>query len=292
VSDHESWQDEVPAYVASRLDGEARDRFESHLKACPACAALVATWKGIVSALHDHGATLFEDHPSEAVLRAYALAREGPGDPGIARHLAACAACELEVTAWRTRQALGLRSGTIHHRGAAVGARGGAFRTPVLWLSAGLFAGLGLAVLLRLAPALRPERSERRPPAAPQPVAAWTGPVQLLLLGSPLRGQGALATFRIEPDQPFALIAVQPALPGSAADSERYRFLIRRETGEVAWVSELDASQIRRHLETTEVVTFAVPSADLKPGRYEMRMLPRDRPDGGPLLEIPFAILP
>jgi len=43
VSDHESWQDEVPAYVASRLDGEARERFEFHLKSCPECAAQVAT---------------------------------------------------------------------------------------------------------------------------------------------------------------------------------------------------------------------------------------------------------
>jgi len=292
VTDHESWQDEVPAYVASRLEGEARDRFESHLRNCPACVTQVATWKEIVSALHDHGAILFEDHPSEAALRAYALAREGAGDAGIARHLATCASCELEVTAWRTRQALGLRSGTIRRRGAAIEARGGALRAPVLWLGAGLMAGLGLAVLLRLAPTSRPETRERRPAAAMQPVATWTGPVQLLVLGSPLRGQGALPTFRIEPDQPFALIAVQPALPESAGDTERYRFLIRRETGEVAWVSELDASQIRRHLETTEVVTFAVPSVDLSPGRYEMRVLPRDRQENEPLLQMPFQIVP
>src|SRR5439155_19419010 len=44
--------------------------------------------------------------------------------------------CELEVTAWRTRQALGLRSGTIRRRGAAIEARGGALRAPVLWLGA------------------------------------------------------------------------------------------------------------------------------------------------------------
>ena len=226
--DHDELQGDIAAYAASRLEGEERARLEVHLKTCDACADLAATWKEIASAVREAGGLLFDRHPDERALREQALAGSTAGDPALARHIASCASCGLEVVAWRKRAAA--RSAT---RSASValssGGWPGATRRLALALAAGVILGVGLSLLLR-PPSHRPiERAERGTEAPSPAPPAWTGPVQLLVLASPVRGEGSPPAFHLEPGPPFALIAAPLVLPETAVDGDRYRFEIRRD---------------------------------------------------------------
>lgn len=309
MTDHREWQEEVPAYVAGRLGDEARQAFEAHLSECDACSEIAATWKEIASSMRRGGEELSSAHPDEMALRDYATGGATLANRDVARHIVYCASCELEVSAWKAREA-GLRSpagGEV--RSAPAGPWPAGARVAVVAVAIGIIVGVGLAIVLRPAPPAGIQIARQDPsvrPAGPEPVgpspggapqptgplAAPAGPVQLLVLGGALRGGEPAPAFRIGAAQPFVLVAVQPTLPARAGADDLYRFEVVRAGGEVVWSSEQTVAQIRPHLESSEVITFAIPSEALPAGHYEMRVAARGAPGAGPIVRIPFDILP
>ena len=62
VTVHDDFQRDIPAFLASRLDKEAGERLQSHVKDCALCAEALASWRIIAGAVHDHGDVLFRPH--------------------------------------------------------------------------------------------------------------------------------------------------------------------------------------------------------------------------------------
>jgi putative zinc finger protein len=271
VSDHEDIQLELAAYAASRLEGETLRRVEEHLRECAGCGELVHSFRGLAGAMREDGALLFEPHPPGSELRRCARAGETGGPDGVARHLAVCAPCSLEVAALAAAGTGGLRSPSSD-----VG------RTP-RWLplavasTAGLGAGLGLAVLLRIggSPPAPPASFATDMPAGAE--SSGVGP--MLILPPSLRSEGTSVTYTLEPRQMFVVVACPAAVPDAAATADLFRYEIRNTAGRVVWSVTMNADEIRRHLAGgAEAVTLLVPSASVAPGRYEFLLSPAGSP--------------
>ena len=98
MSQHSQIQEDLAAYVADRLAGEARDSVDVHLEGCAECRNIVACGEGIAAGLNTQGSS--DPHPSPVVL--YSASQNGSrvGDPSLARHLESCETCSLEVETW------------------------------------------------------------------------------------------------------------------------------------------------------------------------------------------------
>jgi len=139
--------------------------------------------------------------------------------------------------------------------------------------AAGLAAGIGLQVLLLNTPPL---------PGVLSPAAgAVAGPQ--LFLPSILRGEPGRIAYTLEPGQQTVVTAWPAVIPEEAAPDARFRFEILGPDGATSWSGELAASEIQRHLKTTELITLLVPSTTLVPGRHEARMTAADTPGSEPL---------
>jgi hypothetical protein len=290
VPEHGTIREDIPAYVASRLEGEALRRFEAHLQRCEDCTEMVATWKQIAAAVPEGGEALFEPHPDVASLRKYARGEETADPRRLARHLASCSTCELEVTAWKVRDAglEGVSPGVVRRVEGASRRPGRRIGARLLALVAGLAAGAAAVLLLR--PPLPPIQITERPaPASPAP-SGFSGPVALNVLPTPLRGSNDIPTVKVREAQSPVLIAIQPVLPDRVDDSASYRAVIRDAHGEDAWASGITAGEIRGHLLSAGVVTLAVPASDLPAGEYEILVLPKGAGSDQAILLIPFKV--
>lgn len=292
MSDHEGLKSDIPAYVASRLEGERRRQLEEHLPGCGECSERVSTLRGFTSVLREGGEEMFAPHPDVLALRAYARGERAADSSRIARHVASCATCELELSAWKFRdlmeqtQPAALRESAPRTRPV----RSGFGLFPAMSLAAGVVVGVGVSILFHLGAA----------PGVPAPGSAgelvqvaanWSGPAQLFILSSQVRGEEAVATWKLAADQPYVLLAVRPPVPDSAGADDPYRFEIRGASGQAVWSSDLSAALIRQQLESSEVITFPIPAATLAPGRHEFRFVSLRPADGQPPLEIPFEIV-
>src|SRR5262245_51221219 len=101
MSDHPSYQIDLPAYAANRLDEDERARLETHLGTCAACRDLASDFQALGAAIRNGGESLFGPHPTEADLRRLAASRGAAADPGLRRHLAVCSICSLELEGWK-----------------------------------------------------------------------------------------------------------------------------------------------------------------------------------------------
>jgi hypothetical protein len=314
VRQHEEWQDEIPAYVAGRLDADMTRGFEAHLAACAECRATVAAGRAIAGALAEDADTLLGPHPEAEVLLAHARGAAVP--PAVGRHLEVCAACALEAEVWRrggpaTRHGGGAppaREGAL--AAAARAARGAALRAAGLALAAGLVIGAGFAWLaagrapLPGAPSGEPAPSapagtgpgeEAAPPGAgglPGPAGAWSGPVRLHVLPAPLRSGSDPPALALDRDAPIVILAVPFTVPERAAPADAYRFEIRAAPGAVVWSAEMTAAAIRAETARSDVVSLAVTVALLPAGGYELAVRPARDPALPVLLQIPFRIAP
>ena len=292
MPDHHHIQDEIPAYVAYRLEGQSLEQLETHLRECAICSDMVETWKGIVNALPSGGEALFEPHPDEATLREYAAGRLTSESRRVARHLESCAACELEVSAWKLREA---EKGTLPRGETPPGktARGLAGRRPAALAVAALAGAVaGTAITLLLSPPGIRDGSTvpiTTPPSSESP--GLSGPIRLFVLTSPLRGGGGNdQIIEVGPEQKVALIAVQPTLADGDRDTGLYAFSIERNSTGTVWSSELPASTIREHLASAGVVTLAVPSEHLRAGDHELVVYPASESKDRAILRIPFTV--
>jgi len=286
VSDHAEWQDLIPGYVAERLDAAERSRLEPHLRDCPDCAETVATWREILRVSHGREGDLFSAHPDTAVLHRYARDATSAEARKVAQHLASCATCEIEVSAWHLslrRQVPGriaLSAGPIRLT-AAVAA---------LCLLAGILLGafIGLRLSNRGSRPPITERTARSTEGTSVP-GTLDGPVPLLLLRGSMRGSEAEPAFEIDPRQSVVLLGAVPAIPAHATDEARFRLTLEGESGRALWTAVMSGQQVRQQVASAGVITVAVPSTTFSPGRYTLRMVAVEPPSED-VLHVVFGI--
>jgi hypothetical protein len=294
---HEEYAQQIADYAAARLTGDDLRRLEEHLAECADCAEVASAWKRLAPAIQKDGDRLMSPHPGVQELAEYALGTGAPADFGIARHLASCATCELEVAGWRMKQA---EERFRHRRAAALAAGSAPYRTRIgsliasrhsLSLAAGLVIGVGLAILLRppAHPGAAPSEAES-PVGAPAGIGLRSGPAPMLVLAQ-LRGGSGTATLQLAADAAFTVLAVQPIVSDDASADDVYRCQIVGSSGSAPWSAEVTVARIRAELERNAMIAFAVPAAALRAGRHRMICGPaRPSPDQPPALEIPFEV--
>ncbi len=268
--DHEQLQEQIPAFLAARLDPEESGQVESHLAGCEDCADLVRVGTELVRGMRDGKEEVFTPHPDVRMLRRYSLGEELEGRANLVRHMASCASCELEVAAWR-------RWGKVKATSTQEEEFRRARRRRFTWkpaLAAGILLGMGLTLGLR---GLTPGSVE-----AP---VAWTGSAALLTLEAAYRGTTSVAQVVVEPRQPYLPLVILPELPQAG---DRFRFAIAAiDAGAPFWSLELSAEDLRGQLDATGVVTFLVPTGGMDTGRYDFSM---QDAGGAPLVQIPFEV--
>ncbi len=273
MTNHEQLQQQIPAFLAARLDRSESSQVENHLNDCEDCADLVQVGTDLVRGMRDGKEEVFTPHPDVRMLRRYSLGEELEGRADLVRHAASCASCELEVAAWRRWGKVKATSTQEEEFRRAQGRR-------FTWkpaLAAGILLGMGLTFGLR---GLAPQSVE-----APAP---WTGSAALLTLEAAYRGAAPVAQIVVESDQPYLPLVVSPELPQAAQAGDRFRFAIAAmDAGAPFWSLELSAEEVRVQLEATGVVTFLVPTGGMDAGRYDFSM---QDAAGAPLVQIPFEV--
>jgi anti-sigma factor RsiW len=265
MKEHPEHRFDLPGYVAGRLDPAEREEVERHLAGCGECRDLEETIREMASAIREGGEAIFEPHPPEGVLRRIGQGEVVPDREGIERHLKLCAACELEVDAWRADTG----GAPLHHDAGRRGPtrRWGMRSSMSFGLAAGLAVGVGLAILFRSA--IIPAGGTRPPriPAAAPPAEASA--VLLHLLPAAQRGESKAVRWEIGRPEKWIAVGVPLALPNRFDETTPIRFeLASREGAEGASVF-LGAGEVRRHLAASELVTLMLKTDHLTPGRYD-----------------------
>lgn len=279
MSDQKDLHELIPDHVAGRLDAETKRQVDDYLSRHPESRALASRWTAIARGMREGGELLLTPHPETDRLRSFAGCKgtEGINDEEIrreiTRHVETCASCSLEVAVLRDRPAKPTRASRPAR--AARSAYTLVYRFASLAAAAGIVLGIGLGVLY-----------ESSGPGQP----AWSGAVGLVTLDPSLRGHDTVATFELDPSQPFVPVVVAPMLPAEAAADERFGFSILDSGHLAVWSTDLTAGAIQEHLEASGVVTFLVPATELPAGRYVLKVRPLTAPDALPLLEVPFEI--
>jgi hypothetical protein len=207
----------------------------------------------------------------------------------VTSHIDGCPLCLLEVEAWRALA--GPPDVAAGRRRAALPAEGRRrpWRGALAAAAAGLVAGLLLARLThdletpagRTLPDSEAAGSEERQLPAP-----WTGPVGVLMLGGPLRGDEAALV--IPPDHAYVVLAVPLDVPASLLPDAAIEFSIVTEQGRSVWTFALTARRANQQVDASEAILFAVPASAIPEGRYVMRVRFPDSNAAGP--QFPFAI--
>ncbi len=305
MSERPDLRADIPAYVASRLDEDDRRRLEEHLQGCPDCTEMVATARAIRGALRAEEGDVdpardaeAAPHPDRREVRSYALAHPSERSREVARHLARCLSCDLEVAAWQARRSRASGPSSVDGTGGLDSRqRWRARASAAVFLAAGVAIGVVLAQVLRpgapaVIPPPGPAPSAGSPPAAVKVPRSWTGPVRFFALANPLRAGEREPEIVLDPDQPYALIVVQPDLSELASGDQGAvcHVEIRGAAGGVVWSSEFPATLVRERLRTDEALILPVPAPALPDGRYEMTIRIQGM-SGEPLrTEIPFAL--
>jgi len=300
-----------------RLDEKTRSELQAHEAGCDECRALTGAYVLFSSALGDEAGGRTDAHPSSEEIVSFALRAESVAAETftrVATHAGRCVACSGEIETVRkaeesiqprlvrlAKSSLGRFLMVPQQRFAA------ALAAAVVILVLGYPAYLGLHRLPRIAAeteglrqakdlaegqvrVLNSELDQTRQRLGR--AIRWAGPAQWIFLKEQRRGDRPAEPIRLREDQPFVLIAVQPRLPGSAKNADSCRVEIRSENGDVSWWSDLTIAQVREDLTAFDVVTLPVPATSLPPGDYELRILSGEGPDGVPLLNAGFSIVP
>ena len=310
---HDEYQEDLPAYLANRLEGAAALRMKEHLATCATCGEVAVAWGQVSAALREGGEEIFLPHPEPLDVRRHALGEDLPGVEALARHLAGCPSCRLEAEVWKARRAEGRAPSGEERIPFARSPRVFSRRHLGTALAAGLLLGIGLAWLAvrdRGTAVPRPavETGDGEPargaglpgsdipgsggadPGVPGSGAQGGGLLSLYVLPPPLRSGGPEPVIVRRPRDDLALLAVQVTVPERVLPEAPFRFEIRDPGGATRWTTGTTAGRLRSELERSEVVVLAVPRTDLPPGRYLVRLLEGEDPAARPLLDLPFQV--
>jgi hypothetical protein len=269
--------EEIPAYLAGRLEGERLRGLESHLSECGECNDLVSDLREIVDGFRQGGSALLEACPDSLTLMKVATGAQEDPEGTVERHTETCEPCSLEFVIWKNRE-----RGAVRTPRRTV-SRSSIYRWAGMAAAAGLVLGLGLpAVYRQLVPG----------PTGPEPAIhrPWSGAVNLITLDGTIRGGGAIQSFTLSPDQPVVPLVLLPALPEGEEAPEAYRFAIIGGDGLQRWAMEMAGSEIEGILDLSAVLTLMIPAEVLPAGDYTLRMDPAGEAGGAPLMEEEFRI--
>jgi putative zinc finger protein len=285
---HQEIRESIPAYAASRLDGEARREVADHLAACSECREIAESCAEIHSALKEWGEEMFDPHPDELAIRDFARGAAGERTEAIRRHLEGCMTCGLELEAWKGRKEVV----PLRERPASPG---GFFFSRPLLAAAGIVLGFGAAFILMrqetIQAPLPPHPSPAPPPAtAPPSPTAWTGRAPQWILPGATRGQEPSVSLSAGKGETHLIVSFRPSLPEDLPDAENCRFEILRESGRSAWSTDLPAATLRADLERTEAISFVIPASVLEGGRYEFQASIPSRPGEPPFYRVAVQV--
>ncbi len=268
---HERYQEQIPAHLAGRLEGNERSALESHLGDCAECTSLEEIGKDLVRGLREVDSELSSSHPAATDLRLHARGAAGDEEAAIVAHLTSCLACEVEVDAWSR---IDKGESTIALQGREGSSQKTRNRT---WGWVGAVAAgflIGLAVALAF---------------LPSPGSTWSGSVTLLTLDDPSRGSQGIPTATLDVAQPYVPLAVVLTLPAGTTQEERFRLTILRQEDEL-WTLDLRAEDILAQQQATGIVTLLIPAERLGLGRFSFRALAVGPAGEEMFLEIPFEL--
>ena len=299
TTNHDEIQEQIPAYLLSRLGAEERAMIESHLRECGECSEMLRSFEAIRDAAPAlaHGAG---EHPVPSALMALARGEKGVDGEALRAHLDKCVTCDLELAAWKNFVKAGFSGAALEARppgglrlrvyggllAAALGGVivGGAWISE--WGSPEGTRGSAPAQNLRqvASPPVNSSISALRSDGskAVGGAAALIGPLRNL------RGGDETPTFAIAADHFAAILLVTPDLPASGASNSKFRFQILGADGRTLWSAERTGASIVADLEAADVVSFAVPASVLPDGRYRVNVFFPDEETIGTSFE--FAI--
>jgi hypothetical protein len=264
MTSHEEFQQVLPAFAASRLEGEQLRRVEAHLAECEPCGEIASAWQEIAPALREDGKELFAPHPDEATLRRFAGGERIPDPAPIVGHLKICASCELEVAAWKSlrKKPTAMKATFQRHR----------FAIPAFAAAAGIVIGVGLAILLR--GTILPGTADRdQTKGFPIGASGWSGRVSQIVLPKPVRGDGPPIEISIDRSETLVVFGFQTGMPEGVKPGDMFRLEVALGE-EIIWTEEVAAGWMSEQLESVGVVNLALPTALFSPGRYEFRVIP------------------
>jgi hypothetical protein len=240
---------------------------------CAECSELRSTYvllAGAVRAAAEPG-----EHPSSHEIASLVVAPERL-DPAerlrIAAHLRACPACTEDADATR-RAERALGPGPRRGPAQLVRDLGAVLRPALAALLVLTILGYPAYQGLVKLPGAREEVQSLRQAnqSLRQVQHTGEGPVLLHVLEEPLRAQSAPRVVAIGPER-HVLLAVLPTVDEATPGDVVFVFQILDEGGQAVWSTDIDARQLRQHLQASGVATVRVPTRVLAPGRYRVRL--------------------
>jgi hypothetical protein len=300
-----------------RLGESVPADLRGHVATCEKCKSALGIRDMLAEGLRHEGRAAAGDHIAADEVVAFALQKERLPTTDLARiaaHARSCPSCAGEVeTVRRAEEAAAPPSPGPIWRLLDSLARAGrpqlaAAAAALVFAVLGYPAYLGMYELPRLSgqvDSLRQERVRLEADSAARLGALrseldWEleaaraasrdrGPVEVHFLEPPTRRGESAAILRVSSDQPAVYIAV-PLDPDLVSPAGSYTFAITSAAGFVrAW--QVAGADVGRYVESPQgAVVFSLPSAELVPGAYTLKVSTRSGPKEEIVLEVSFEI--
>jgi hypothetical protein len=293
VIDHERAVESLPEYFAGRLGADACAELEEHLAECEECRDMAAAMRMIGAALgEDDG---HPEHPTADEIVALALGERGMTASvrrRVEEHVETCSQCAAEIRRVRSVESSVPPMHALPRADAIAPRPKRRPRTRLALAAAALLvAALAYPVFLGVVrlPAIeeRARRLEER--AADHERRMQNGHVvQLQILRSPLREGSPTQSVRVNPRAPYVLLAIDAIVPESASPGARVRLQLLESGDDAVITADTPISEARSQLRSSGVLTWLLPSQDLRPGRYRLRASLLDGGESTVLFDIEF----
>lgn len=291
--DHERAVESLPELFAGRLGANARVELEEHLAECEECRDIAAAMRMIGAALCENDDDL--EHPTADEIVALALGKRGltaSVRQRVEKHVETCSQCAAEIRRVRSVESSVPPMHALPRADGLDPRPKRRSRTRLAFAAAALLiAALAYPAFLGVVrlPAIeeRARRLEER--GADLARRMQNGHVvQLQILRSPLREGSPTRSVRVNPREPYALLAIDAAVPESASPDARVRLQLLESEDDAVITAGISISEARSQLRSSGVLTWLLPSRDLRPGRYRLRASLLDGGDSTVLLDLEF----
>ena len=304
---HEQAIDRMRDLLANSLDEESRAALEKHLQECADCRSLADTCLTLQETL-SYGANKDPDHPAAEEIVLAVLDPEGLSSDDrdwVEKHVTDCPDCSAEAAKVRSVEEdtaeHGLRSPrryfqTISAMAALVllalliyPAYLGLFRLPEIEQRSVDLAEDNQHLKTS---AQGYERSRDEVQQQLDALLGWSGTVQLQELRSTLRDSSSTRELHVDRSRPFVALGLDLSIPRDLSDDSILEVRITDSSGNTIETFELEASEARRQIRDSGILTCLVGSQTLDEGKHDLQVVIRDRPEIPALLEVPLQIVP